>query len=67
MLSFPWYKVCLSFMWSNPQIVDIEYPQGICSDKNIFVVEEFCRLFAHPSIFLKLVLAIFDQIFIFTK
>ena len=54
-------------MWSNPQIVDIEYPQGICSDKNIFVVEEFCRLFAHPSIFLKLVLAIFDQIFIFTK
>ena len=37
-------------MSSNPQIVDIEYPQGICS--SIFVVEEFSGLFANPSIFL---------------
>ena len=32
------------------QIVDIEYPQGICSP--IFVVEGFSELFADPSIFL---------------
>ena len=31
-------------------IVDIEYPQGICS--RIFVVGEFSGLFAHQSIFL---------------
>ena len=29
-------------------MVDIEYPQGICSP--IFVVEDFYGLFAHPSI-----------------
>ena len=38
--------VCLS----NPQIANIEYPQGICSP--IFAVEEFSVLFARPSIFL---------------
>ena len=32
------------------QIVDIEYPQGICSP--IYVVEKFSGLFAHPSTFL---------------
>ena len=36
--SFPRYKVCLFSIGSNPQLVDIEYPQGICSP--IFVVEE---------------------------
>ena len=47
---FPRYKVCLSSMWSNPQIVDIEYLQGICSP--IFVVEDFFGLFSRPSIFI---------------
>ena len=42
--------MCLSSMRSNPQIADIEYPQGICSP--IFFVEEFSGLFAHLSIFL---------------
>ena len=50
MQSFPRYKVCLSFIWSNPQIVAIEYPQGICSP--IFAVEDFSGFFAHPYIFL---------------
>ena len=36
-------------MSSNSQIVDIEYPQGICLP--IFVVEEFSGLFAHSLIF----------------
>ena len=34
---------------SKAYIVDIEYPQGICSP--IFVVEEFSGLFTHPSVF----------------
>ena len=32
------------------QIIEMKYPQGICSP--IFVVEEFSGLFTHPSIFL---------------
>ena len=48
--SFPRYKVCLFFIWSNPQIVDIEYLQVICSP--VFIVEDVCGLFAHPSILL---------------
>ena len=32
-----------------PHIVDIECQQGICSLN--FVVKDFSRLFAHPSIF----------------
>ena len=32
------------------QIVDIKYPQKICS--RIFVVEDYSGLFVHPSIFL---------------
>ena len=35
---------------SNPQIVNIEYPQGICSP--VFAVEEFSVLFSRPSTFL---------------
>ena len=46
MESFPRYKLCLFSIWSNPQIVDIEYSQGICLP--IFVFKEF----AHPTIFL---------------
>ena len=49
MPSFPRNKVCLSSMGSNPQIVDIEYPRGICSP--IFVVQDLPGLFARPSIF----------------
>ena len=49
MQSFQRYKVCLSFMLLNPQIVGTEYPQGICSP--IFVAEEFVRLFPHQSVF----------------
>ena len=37
-------------MWSNPQIVDNEYPQGVCLP--IFVLEEYLGLFLHRSIFL---------------
>ena len=37
-------------MLFKSHIVDIAYPQGICSP--IFVVEEISGLFAHPSIFL---------------
>ena len=37
-------------LWSNPQIVDIEYPRRIRSP--IFAVQEFSGLFTHPSIFL---------------
>ena len=47
---FPRYKVCLFFIWSNPQIVDIEYPQVICSP--VLIVENVCGLFVHPSILL---------------
>ena len=47
---FPQYKVCLFSMWSNAQIVDREYPQGICSP--ISVVEKFSALFAYPSMIL---------------
>ena len=46
--SFPWYKVCLFSIQLNAQVVDIEYPQGICSP--IFVVEVLSEVFAHPSI-----------------
>ena len=35
---FPQYKVCLSSMWLNLQIVYIEYSQGICSPSSF--VEE---------------------------
>ena len=37
-------------MFSNPQIVENESPQRICSPH--FAVEEFSGLFAHLSIFL---------------
>ena len=47
--SFSWSEICLSSMRSNPQIVDIEYLEGICSP--IFVVAEFSELFAHTSTF----------------
>ena len=50
MQSFPQYKVCLFSMWSNAQVVDIEYLPGICSP--IFLVEELSGLFAHSSVFL---------------
>ena len=36
-------------MCSNVQIVNIEYPQGICS--LIFVAEELSGMFAYPHIF----------------
>ena len=45
--SFLWYKVCLFSIWSNRQVVDIKYAQGICSP--ISVVEEFLGLFLHAS------------------
>ena len=48
--SFPRYKVCLFSIWSNLQIVYIEYSQGTCSP--IFSVEDSSGLFAHLSIFL---------------
>ena len=35
-------------MFLNDNIVDIEKPDGICS--NIFIVDEFSGLFLHPSI-----------------
>ena len=47
--SFARHKVCLFSMCSNPQIVDIDYPQRICWP--IFVVEDFSGLFSDPSIF----------------
>ena len=46
----PRYKLCLFSILSKAHIVDIEYPQGICSTN--FVVEDFYGLFAHPSIIL---------------
>ena len=46
---FPRYKVCLFSIWSDPQIVEIEYLQGTCSP--IFVVKDFSGLFPHPTIF----------------
>ena len=48
--SFQQHKECFFSIPSNVQIVDIEYPQGICS--TIFVAQEFFGLFAHPSTFL---------------
>ena len=42
-------KLCLFPMSSNIHIVDIEYPQGICSP--IFVVDHFLGLFSHSSTF----------------
>ena len=48
--SFSRYKVWLFSKWSNDQIVDIEYPQGIFSP--ISVVEDYSGLFAHSSIIL---------------
>ena len=36
-------------MFLNDDIVDIEKPDGICLPT--FVVNEFSRLFLHPSIF----------------
>ena len=48
--SSPRYKVFLFSMLSKDYIVDIEYPQGICSP--IFVAEAFSRLFANPFILL---------------
>ena len=37
-------------MWLKAQIIDIEYPQEICSPT--FVVEELSGLFAHSPDFL---------------
>ena len=50
MQSSPLYKACLFSALSKAYIVDIEYPQEICLP--IFAIEDFSRLFAHPSIFL---------------
>ena len=50
MQSSPRYQVCLFSVLSKARIVDIEYPQGMCS--RIFVVEEFSGLFEYLSIFL---------------
>ena len=36
-------------MLLNDNIVDIEKPDGVCSPT--FVVDEFSKLFLHPSIF----------------
>ena len=44
------YRLCLFSILSNAHIVDIEYPETICSP--IFVVEDFSGFFAHPSILL---------------
>ena len=40
----------LTFILSNTHIVHVKYPQGI--NAPIFVIKDFCGLFAHPSIFL---------------
>ena len=47
---FPQYKVCLFSIWSNTQIVGIEWTQGLYSLD--FAVESFSALFAQSSIFL---------------
>ena len=47
--SFPRYKVCLFSLLSKAHVVEVEYLQGICS--STFGVEDFSRLFVHPSIF----------------
>ena len=47
---FPKYKLSLFSILPNAHIVDIEYPQGICSP--IFVVQVFAGLFLQLSIFL---------------
>ena len=46
----PLYASCLSFVPWNVHIIDIEYPQGICLP--IFVMDDFSKLFLHPSILL---------------
>ena len=43
------YTSCLFSILLSEDIVDIEKPDGICS--LTFVVDEFSRLFLHPSIF----------------
>ena len=48
------YKLCLFPIVSKTQIVNIEYPQGICFPT--FIAENFSGLFADPSTF-------FSQIF----
>ena len=47
--SSPRYELCPFSIVLKIHIVDIDEPQGICSP--IFFVEDFSRLFAHPSIF----------------
>ena len=44
------YTIYLFSIPSNIHILETEYPQGICS--NIFVVNDFSKLFLHPSILL---------------
>ena len=47
--SLPLYASCLFSMLLNEDIVDLKKPHGICS--LTFIVDEFSRLFLHPSIF----------------
>ena len=49
MQSLPLYTSSLLSMLLNDDIVDIEKPDGICP--LTFVVDEFSRLFLHPSFF----------------
>ena len=49
MQSLPLYKLALFFMLLNDDIVDIEKPDGMFSPT--FVVNQFSKLFLHPSIF----------------
>ena len=49
MQSSPRYKLYVFFILSNAHIVDIEYPQGICSP--IYVAEDFSGLDLQLSIF----------------
>ena len=44
------HKLCFLSIWSNSQIIEIEYPQGTCF--HIFAVEDFSGLFMHPVNFL---------------
>ena len=48
MQSLPLYGSYLFSMLLNDDIVDFEKPDGICLPT--FVVDEFSRLFLHPSI-----------------
>ena len=50
MQSPPPYTLCFFYIPSNAHIIDIDYPQGICSA--IFVVDDFAGLFLYPSTFL---------------